>query len=180
MNKLRACAAGAALFAAVVLTGCEGGVPFTQKKSPEIPAVWTAAAEITFGSNKAQAEVTRSEPGCWDFLFTEPPELSGVEMKLENGTLTASLGELSVEAGGGDFTILPALIAEGIDGLDGAEFTERDGVLTAKVTSGGSACTITADGSTGNILSFKSPGNKLAAYFSDSAPYTEDVGLVEE
>lgn len=180
MNRLKIVTAGAVFLASVALTGCQGSNPFTQQKSPEIPANWSAGAEITFGTNKAQAEVTRSEPGCWEFLFTDPPELSGVEMRLQNGTLTASLGELSVEAGGGDFTILPELIAEGIDGLGNAEFTERDGVLTAKTTVDGCSCTVTADKSTGNILSFKCPGNKLAAYFSDVTPYTEEIGLVEE
>lgn len=180
MNKIKAVTAGAVLFASVVLTGCEGSIPFTQQKSPELPESWSAGAEITFGTNKAQVEVTRVEPGCWEFLFTEPPELSGVEMKLQNGTLTASLGELTVEAGGGDFTILPELIAEGIDDLGNAEFTERDGVLTAKMTVGGCSCTVTADKATGNILSFKCPGNKLAAYFSDSAPFTDEAGLVDE
>ncbi len=180
MNKFRAVTAGAVLCASVFLAGCEGGVPFVQGNPPKMPEGWSAGAEITFGSNKAQAEVTRTGPGCWDFLFTEPPELSGIEMKLENGTLTASLGELSAEAGGGDFTILPKLIAEGIDSIDAAGFTERDGVLTAKITASGSSCTVTADSATGNILSFKSPGNKLAAYFSDVTPYTEEVGLVEE
>ena len=180
MNRLKIITAGAVLLVSAALTGCQGSNPFTRQKSPEIPESWSAGAEITFGTNKAQAEVTRSEPGCWEFLFTEPPELSGVEMKLRNGTLTASLGELSAEAGGGDFTILPGLIAEGIDGLDNSELTERDGVLTAKTTAEGFSCTVTADKSTGNILSFKCPGNKLAAYFSDVTPYTEEVGLVEE
>ena len=180
MNRLKIITAGAVFLASVALTGCQGSNPFTQQNSPEIPESWSAGAEITFGTNKAQAEVTRSEPGCWEFLFTEPPELSGVEMKLQNGMLTASLGELSVEAGGGDFTILPELIAEGIDGLGNVEFTERDGVLTATTTADGCSCTVSADKSTGNILSFKCPGNKLAAYFSDVTPYTEEIGLVEE
>lgn len=43
------------------------------------------SAEIEFGDNNARAEVTRSEPGCWEFGFIEPQELCGVTMKLENG-----------------------------------------------------------------------------------------------
>ena len=115
MNRLKIITAGAVFLASVALTGCQGSNPFTQQNSPEIPESWSAGAEITFGTNKAQAEVTRSEPGCWEFGFTEPQELCGVTMKLENGTLTASLGELNVTAGEGDNTILPLLVAEGID-----------------------------------------------------------------
>ena len=42
-----------------------------------------------------------------------------------------------------------------------------------------SSCTVTADSSTGDILTFRSPGNKLAVFFSDVSPYTEEVGVIE-
>ena len=102
-------------------------------------------------------------------------------MKLENGTLTASLGELSVTAGEGENTILPMLIAEGIDsaGENAGSASEKDGVLTIKTEADGSVCTVTADSSTGDILTFRSPGNKLAVFFSDVSPYTEEVGVIE-
>ena len=37
----------------------------------------------------------------------------------------------------------------------------------------------TQDKATGDILALKSPSDKLAVYFSDISPYTEEVGLVE-
>lgn len=172
---ISACAA----IAAAMLCGCSGEVPFVRQSMPEISESWTADAEIVFGANKVAAEVSRIEPGCWEFLFTEPSELSGVEMTLENGVLTASLGELSVQAGEGAFTIMPELIAEVIDNLDSADFTENDGILSAKINAGACSCIVTADKATGNILSFKCPSNKLAAYFSDILPYTEEVGLID-
>lgn len=173
------CAAG--LTAVILMSGCEGKIPFSAAKTPELTPSWTAQAEIKFGDNTANAEVTRVEPGCWKFGFTEPQELCGVTMTLENGALTASLGELTVTAGEGENTILPQLIATGIDAAaeSSAGATEKDGVLTIKTEADGSSCTVTADSATGEILSFRSPANKLAVYFSDVSPYTEEVGVIE-
>lgn len=179
--KMRSVFGAAAVTASLLMCGCQGELPFKAAKTPELSCSWTALAEIKFGDNNARAEVTRSEPGCWEFSFTEPQELSGVKMKLENGELTASLGELSVTAGEGDNTILPMLIAQGIDsaGENAGGAAEKDGVLTIKTDVDGSSCTVTADSSTGDILSFRSPGNKLAVFFSDVSPYTEEVGVIE-
>lgn len=179
--KIRIISGAAALTAVLLMSGCQGELPFAAAKTPELSSLWTAQAEIKFGDNNARAEVTRSEPGCWEFGFTEPQELCGVTMKLENGTLTASLGELSVTAGEGENMILPMLIAEGIDsaGENAGSASEKDGVLTIKTEADGCACTVTADSSTGDILTFRSPGNKLAVFFSDVSPYTEEVGVIE-
>lgn len=179
--KIRILTGAAVLCAAVLLCGCEGKIPFPAAKTPELSPAWTAQAEIKFGDNTANAEVSRIEPGCWEFSFTEPQELCGVKMTLENGALTASLGELTVTAGDGDNTILPQLIAAGIDAA--AESTtgasEKDGVLTIKTETDGSSCTVTADSASGEILSFRSPANKLAVYFSEVSPYTEEIGVIE-
>ena len=139
--KIRIISGAAALTAVLLMSGCQGEIPFAAAKTPELSSSWTAQAEIKFGDNNARAEVTRSEPGCWEFGFTEPQELCGVTMKLENGTLTASLGELSVTAGEGENTILPMLIAEGIDsaGENAGSASEKDGVLTIKTEADGSA-----------------------------------------
>ena len=64
------------------------------------------------------------------------------------------MGELSVTAGEGENTILPMLIAEGIDsaGENAGSASEKDGVLTIKTEADGSACTVTADSSPGIYL----------------------------
>lgn len=183
MRYTRRITAAAAAAGMLMLCGCEGGMPFGSAQLPDMTAGWTAQAEISYGESTAQAEVTRSEPGCWQFAFTQPQELCGVTMRLENGELTASLGSLSVTAGEGDYTMLPVMIADGVDSLSNAEIgtlTEENGVLTARLTIDGATCVITADKSTGDIISFKSPDGRLAAFFSEVAPYTEEVGLVDE
>lgn len=183
MKFLKTAGAAAVVCAAALLCGCEGAISLNSAKLPDFSSGYSAEAEIAFGSEKAQAEIDRSEPGCWEFRFSEPKELSGVVMKLENGELTASLGALSVTAGGGDYTMIPVVIADGLDELQNLKsdnFTEENGVLTAKLDSCGSKCTVTADKQTGDILTFKSPSNKLAVYFSNVSPYTEEVGLIEE
>lgn len=183
MKFAKSAGTAAVLCGAALLCGCGGAVSFNSTKLPDFSSAYCANAEITFGDIEAKAEVTRSEPGCWEFEFSEPKELSGLVMTVENGELTASLGELTVTAGEGDYTALPLVIADGLDALqsaDKAEFTEKDGMLTVRVEADGSKCTVTADKSTGDILSFKSPSDKLAVYFSDITPYVEDVGLIDE
>ncbi len=183
MKHTRISAAVWASAGILMLCGCDGGMPFGSSKLPDMTAGWTAQAELSYGDNTAQAEVTRSEPGCWQFAFTKPQELCGVTMQLENGKLTASLGELSVTAGEGDYTMLPVMIADGIDGISNAEsgtLTDENGVLTARLTIDGATCIVTADKATGDIISFKSPDSKLAAFFSEVTPYTEEVGLIDE
>ena len=183
MKRLKILGAAAALCMTGLACGCEGAVNLNSPKLPDLDRSYSASAEITFGSNTAQAEVTRSEPGSWEFSFSEPAELSGVIMRIDNGELTASLGDLSVTAGEGNYTTMPMLIAEGIDSLGSVkptDITEENGILTIKLKSDGKSCTVTADKATGDIISFKSPGSKLAVYFSEVSPYTEDVGIIDE
>lgn len=183
MKKLKQAGAASALCLTCLLCGCEGIMSLSTPKLPDFSGGYSASAEISYGGNTAQAAVTRSEPGCWEFSFSEPTELSGVIMRLDDGELTASLGDISVTAGEGGYTAMPMLIAQGIDSLKDAtpeDITEADGVLTIKLKSGGKGCTVTADKATGEIISFKSPGNKLAAYFSEVSPYTEEVGVIQD
>lgn len=183
MKLLRGIAALGLGAAAAVLTGCNGAAPFTQVKLPELDRSWSAAAQLDIAGTEAAAEVSRIESGCWEFCFTEPPELSGVVMTVENGSFSARLGELSVDAGDGDITALPQVIADGIDKactLGQSGFTEEDGVLSASPEACGKSCTVTVDKATGDILSFRCPGMKLAAYFDASSPYTEEIGLIDE
>lgn len=172
----------AALCGTLLLSGCGSPLPFISEKLPDMGAGFSSRAEITFGKTTAQAEIDRIEPGKWEFTFTAPEQLAGVVMTISDGQLTSSLGELSVDSKGGEYVPLPVVIAGGIDSLSGLSsdsFTEKDGVLTAKCEYAGSRCTVTIDKATGEILSFRSPSDKLAVYFSDISPYTEEVGLVE-
>lgn len=167
------------LCAAALLCGCDGNE--LQLGKPSLPAFdgsFSASADISYGKNTAAAEVTREEVGSWEFRFTQPPELSGVVMRWENGELTASLGELNVTAGGGDYMIIPRLIAEEIDSLPQVSsdyITEENGILTIRTSS----CTITADKATGEIISLKAPKEQAAVNFSEISPYTEEVGVID-
>ena len=52
-------------------------------------------------------------------------------------------------------------------------------MLTIRTTAEGNSCTLTADRTSGDILTFRSPSNKLAVTFSEASPYTEEVGVIE-
>ncbi len=172
----------AVLGGGLLMSGCSGANPFTAEKLPDFSGGFSSTAELTYGKLTAQADIDRIEPGSWEFTFTAPEELSGVVMTIKDGKLSASLGEISVEDGGGDHTALPLVIAGAIDGLSGisaGELTEKDGVLSARSDCQGARCTVTIDKATGDILSVRSPSNKLSVYFSDVSPYTADSATVE-
>lgn len=172
----------AVLGGGLLLSGCNGSIPFTSGNLPDMDGGFSSTAELTYGKLTAQAEIDRTAPGCWEFTFTAPEEISGVVMSVEDGKMSAKLGDISVEDGGGNHTALPLVIAGAIDGLgelSAGEFTEKDGILSARSDYGGSHCTVTIDKATGDILSVKSPSNKLAVYFSDVSPYTADSATVE-
>ena len=166
----------------ILLTGCSGSNPFTSDKLPDLSGGFSSRAEVDYGKFRAQAEIDRICPGSWEFRFTSPEELAGVVMTVEDGKLSANLGDITVSDSGGDHTALPLIVADAIDGLSGlsaGEFSEKDGVLTANSNIAGSHCTVTIDKATGQVLSLKSRSDKLAVYFSDISPYTEEVGLIE-
>lgn len=172
----------AVLGGGLLLSGCNGSIPFTSGNLPDMDGCFSSAAELTYGKMSAQAEIDRTAPGCWEFTFTAPEEISGVVMMIQDGKLSAKLGEISVEDGGGDHTALPLVISGAIDGLSGLsadDFTEKDGVLSAHSDYNGARCIVTVDKATGDILSVKSPSNKLAVYFSDVSPYTADLATAE-
>ncbi len=171
-----------AICGGMLLCGCGGQIPFVSEKLPDMSGGFSSSAEVTFGKLTAQAEISRIQTGSWEFAFTAPEELAGVVMTIEDGKLSAELGKITVDAEGGEYTPLPLIIAGGIDGLEelsADDFTEKDGVLTAHSRYGDSVCTVTVSKSTGEILSLKSSADKLAVYFSDITPYTEEVGLIE-
>lgn len=172
----------AALSGIIMLCGCSVKMPFASEKLPDMNSGFSSSAEITYGKSTAKADIDRIEPGRWEFTFTSPDELAGVVMTVENGKLSAGLGELSVSDNGGDHTALPLIIAGGIDllsDIDASRITEKDGVLTAHGKTSGSSFTVTIDKQTGDILSFRSPSEKLSVYFSDVSPYTDEAGLEE-
>lgn len=56
--KIRIISGAAALTAVLLMSGCQGEIPFAAAKTPELSSSWTAQAEIKFGDNNARAEVT--------------------------------------------------------------------------------------------------------------------------
>ena len=100
-----------------------------------------------------------------------------------NGRIPAYSAEIQVSAdyswGGGVSGNLPAGAIDGLSGISAGELTEKDGVLSARSDCQGARCTVTIDKATGDILSVRSPSNKLSVYFSDVSPYTADSATVE-
>lgn len=164
----------AAAAAGALLSGCSAEAPFSAVKLPEFGGEISATATINYGKETAEAEVTRTEAGSWEFSFTAPEELAGVVMTIDGDSGSAALGDITVDEFDGDYTPLPMIIAGAIDGLEeiaAEEFSEKDGILTVRSDYEEMSCTVTADRATGEILSVKSPSNKLAVYFTQNQPH---------
>lgn len=173
--KLKKAAAALAAAGTLVLSGCGGKLPFTQR-TPDFNSTYTVTADITFDSLKAKAELTRVTSDEWEFKFTEPKQLNGLSVKLNSEKYAASLGGLSFSAEQSSvYTALPQLIAKSIGLLSNSvseNITSSDGVLTFSDELDGRRITITANERTGDLISLKCPHCKLSVNFSDQKPYT--------
>lgn len=157
------------------LCGCGATLPFTQK-TPNFNSTYTVTADITYDKIKAKADLTRVTLDEWEFKFTEPKQLNGLSIKLNNEKYSASLGGLSFSADRNSFyTDAPQVITKSIGLLSnsaGDKSTASDGVLTFTDEIDGKRVTITADERTGSLISLKCPHHKLSVNFSDQKPYT--------
>lgn len=173
--KLKKAAAALAAAGTLILTGCGDSMPFA-KKMPDFNSTYTVSADITFDELKAKADLTRVTLDEWEFVFTEPKQLNGLTIRLNDEKYAASLGGLSFSAEESSvYTALPHLIAKSIGLLSGSaseNTTSSDGVLTFSDELDGKRITITANERTGDLISLKCPKCKLSVNFSDQKPYT--------
>lgn len=52
--KIRIISGAAALTAVLLMSGCQGELPFAAAKTPELSSSWTARQEIKFGDKQRQ------------------------------------------------------------------------------------------------------------------------------
>ena len=173
--KFKKAAAVLAVAGALLLSGCGGKLPFSQK-TPDFNKTYTVTADITFDKLKAKADLTRVSPDEWEFKFTEPKQLNGLSVKLNSEKYAASLGGLSFSAEDSSvYVAAPQFIAKAVGLLSNAfgdKLTSSDGVLTFTDELDGKRITITANERTGDLISLKCPHFKLSVNFSDQKPYT--------
>lgn len=172
--------------ATLFLTSCASTAPLSTTK-PDFDTAYTVNADITYGKLEAKAEVKRQDDECWEFRFTEPKALSGVIVQLNDDGVTARLGGLSFTAEDGlPFDLVPDIIATSVDSLNDLQaesIQQQETIMTLGTTFGGQPVTITADSTTGHLLTLKSPYHKLFVEFSGQAESeeiaTEECGLME-
>lgn len=150
------------------LCGCSG-TQLLSRPAPDFDRTYEVSAEIDYGNYSAAADITRNGKGEWQFCFSEPSYLMGVQMSLSDGTLTASLGELSVTAeSNGAYALIPDVISAALDKLPDVpseNISENEGVLTITTDVLGEKAVVTAD-SSGSLLSLKCPAQQLSVKFS--------------
>jgi len=165
----------AAVIGTSLLCGCAKlpFVPMTQ--TPSFDTTYKVAAEITCDDLNAKADVTRRGISDWTFAFTEPKQLNGVTLTLSEDGWSAKLGELSFAVKDNDaYTLIPGVIGGAIDSLANCtndDFAVSDGVLTADSEFGGKKVSVTANVSSGDLISLKCPYHKLSVNFTDQQPY---------
>lgn len=174
-SKLKKAAAALAVAGTLVLSGCGARLPFSQKL-PDLNSTYTVKADITFDKLKAKADLTRVSSDEWEFCFTEPKQLSGLNIKLNSEKYAVSLGGLTFSAEESSvYTALPQLVASSIgmlSSLGSDKITSEDGVLTFSCELDGKRVTVTANERTGDLISLKCPHHKLSVNFSEQKPYT--------
>ncbi len=169
-TALAAVAAGAV----IMLSGCDGKIPFTEKRL-DFNKSYTVCAEINCDRLKAKADVTRAAAQDWQFVFTEPKQLKGMTLSYGKSGLSGSLGDLSFGADeNSEYAMLPEIIAASIDtlaALPTESLLKEDGAVVAEPTFDGEKVTVTMDEKTGALLSLKCPHYQLAVTFSEQKPY---------
>ncbi len=169
-TALAAVAAGAV----IMLSGCDGKIPFTEKRL-DFNKSYTVCAEINCDRLKAKADVTRAAAQDWQFTFTEPKQLKGMTLSYGKSGLSGSLGDLSFSADeNSEYAMLPEIIAASIDtlaALPTESLLKEDGAVVAEPTFDGEKVTVTMDEKTGALLSLKCPHYQLAVTFSEQKPY---------
>ncbi len=165
------------LAAVLLLSGCNN-VELLSRPAPDFDKSYQMSAQIDYGSYSAAADITRSGKDNWQFCFSEPSYLMGMELTLADGTLTASLGDISITADKNDvYTMLPEVISAALDTLPSAaaeSITENEGVLTITTDVLGDKTVVTAD-SSGNLLTLKCPSKQLSVKFSEQ----EEIAVTE-
>lgn len=170
--------------AAAALCGCSAKLPFAAPKTAGFDTRYSVNADITCGELEASAEVRRTGSGSWEFRFTEPQQLSGLTLSLDESGLSASLGALSFEVEPNEvYTMIPDIISAAVDTLPEVQqgsLSEEDGVITLTTQFAEKPVTITAAKDTGELISLKCPYYKLAVYFSGQEELVETVEETEE
>ncbi len=166
--------AAAAAGAVIMLSGCDGKIPFTEKRL-DFNKSYTVCAEINCDRLKAKADVTRAAAQDWQFVFTEPKQLKGMTLNYGKDGLSGSLGDLSFSADeNSEYAMLPEIIASSIDTLSTLptdSLLKENGEVVAEPTFDGERVTVTMDEKTGSLISLKCPHYQLAVSFSEQKPY---------
>ena len=165
------------------MCGCSAGLPFTAPKTADFDTRYSVNADITCGELEASAEIKRTGSGSWQFCFTEPKQLSGLTLSLNEDGLTAGLGALSFNVEPNEiYTMIPDIVSAAVDTLpevqDGS-LSEEDGIITLTTQFGEKPVTVTAAKDTGELISLKCPYYKLAVYFSGQTELVETVETEE-
>lgn len=187
MFKVKKLCAALVTISTMSLCGCKANLPFT-RKTPNFNSTYTVNADITFDKLKAKAELTRYGESDWEFKFTEPKSLNGLSIQLKPEGYSATLGGLLFSAEENSvYTDAPQIVADAVKLLSGVsddKLSVSDGVITFSEDVDGKRVTLTADESTGSLISLKCPGAKLSVNFTEQKPFTpnlsESGGVIDE
>lgn len=147
----------------------------TTMAAPDLNKLFTVTASVQYGDFNAAATVNRLGNDMWDVEFSEPSTLAGVKLSYNGEDITASyLGlSFSVPKNAAPVKSMLNMLFKAIDksamGLD-MPCTEEDGIMTFSGTGDFGDFTLSMEKSTGNLVSFELPDEKLQVQFADFAP----------
>lgn len=155
--------------AIILLSGCDGGL-LPGSTPPDLSKPFELTAKIEQDDFDATAEVTRTAADNWEFVFTEPKNISGLTVKIEDGIYKASLDDLTLETEDNNsvYSTIPSLIAEAVDAAseaDGITVSDKNGTTVVTGNAGKYAYSIDYSRAENEITKLNIPSQKLSVTF---------------
>ena len=139
---------------------------------PDLNKLFTTTASITYGKFEAEATVNRLGNGLWDVEFVKPTTLAGVKLSYNGEDITASYMGLSFSIPK-DAAPIKGILSMIFNSIDkSAEkvdmpYAEKDGISVYSGTSDQGDYTISVEKSSGNLVGFELPDEKLKVEFTN-------------
>ncbi len=156
---------GALLALCMTLASCSA--PISGTEPPQLDKPFSAAAEITFGSETCKGQLRRFSGGSWELCVTEPYALEGLIVTIRDGETKLSMYGLEGFADFSDEAVSAAkLIAEALDAAPNGETSQNGKETTVSGDSENARYTLTLD-EAGNPLRLTLSGRNISAMLSD-------------
>lgn len=166
------------VFIVLMCTGCNKKGMGILTKTPEVNLPFKSEMKIQAGTLELNGEVKRYGTGIWELNVTSPETLAGLKLSSNDGSVKASLGELTLElpAENVNENAVFALIFKAIDSAASADALVCTETADGKVFSGTFAAgeyTLIFDPETLSLKGISIPSAGISGEFTRFAPLAD-------